>query len=313
MANSTLIDWSLAARTPTLRYLALRRLLGQSGEEPAVQKARQEMLAEGPIPSILARQAANGAWIGERSYYTPKYTSTHWSMLLLVELCADPADPRLRLGADFMLARTEQELREVLRRGEVGLSCFWGNLLRYGLYAGAAQDERIERIGRYLVHDALEGGWRCRHNGDLPCAWGAARALWGLAAIPPGQRSSDVLAAIQKGVSFLLEEYDLAPASYPPADRLNAAWSRLNFPLFYQADVLFVLRALADLEALDHPGARRALAWLQERRLPTGRWRGASPFRLRTWDLHLDREETDRWISLQAAIILRKAFPQLPI
>ncbi len=84
-------------------------------------------------------------------------------------------------------------------------------------------------------------------------------------------------------------------------------WLRLNFPLFYQADILFVLRVAAELGALDHPGAGPALAWLAARRRADGTWHGTSPFRGRTWAALADREETDRWVTLHAAILLDAA------
>jgi hypothetical protein len=107
----------------------------------------------------------------------------------------------------------------------------------------------------------------------------------------------------------LLEEHSLMQANYPTSEggHIHEVWSRLNFPLFYQADILFVLRALADANALDRPGAQDALGWLAQRRRPDGRWSGASPFRQRTWRAIGDRGETDRWVSLQAATVLKQA------
>jgi hypothetical protein len=66
---------------------------------------------------------------------------------------------------------------------------------------------------------------------------------------------------------------------------------------------LLVLRALAALGELGRSGAESALDWLRARQTSDGRWHGASPFHQRTWPLG-DREETDRWVSLQAALIL---------
>jgi len=296
----------MAARTPSIRYLTLRQLLGRPDTDAGVQAAWQAMKATSPIPAILAEQTEAGHWAGERSYYTPKYVSTHWSMLLLAELAADGADPRLRRGAAFMLAATQDELERAIQREAHGLSCFWGNLLRYALHGGYAGDPRVPSIVRYLARDAQEGGWRCAHNDGLPCAWGAARALWGLVALPGALRSPEAEAAIQSGLAFLLEAHRLVEADYPTSGGVHSLWSRLNFPLFYQADILFVLRVLAELGSLAHPGARPALAWLAARRKADGRWRGASPFRRRTWPVLADAEETDRWVSLQAALVLRQ-------
>jgi hypothetical protein len=128
-----------------------------------------------------------------------------------------------------------------------------------------------------------------------------------LAAIPKRMRSPAVCRAIRQGLDFLLAPGSLPGADYPVPDggRVHSIWSRLNFPLFYQADVLFVLRVAAELGALDQPGAQDAMAWLAGRRQKNGRWRGSSPFRRRTWPQLGGTEETSRWVTLQADTLLR--------
>lgn len=304
VVDDQLVGWLMESSIPSIRYLALRRLVGLAEEDAAVQRERRAMAESGPIPLILARQAEGGNWTGESSFYTPKYTSTHWSMMLLAELQADPADERLRHGADFMLATTEKKVAAALAKREPGWECLWGNMLHYIAYAGLGDDPRAQPVIEYLCRSALESGWRCAWNWELPCGWGAARGLWGLAALPPEERTGRIAAALEAGLHFLLDAYDPVAADYPNHG-VSQMWGRLNFPLFYQADVLFVLRLAAQLGALDRPGAQRALAWLAGRRNKQGRWRGASPFRSRTTlEVAPDREETDRWVSLFAAAVI---------
>jgi hypothetical protein len=156
----------------------------------------------------------------------------------------------------------------------------------------------------YLCRAALDTGWRCHSNWDMPCGWGAARGLWGLAALPAGQRSGQVAEALEAGLHFLLEAYSMVDADYPNQG-VSQYWRRLSFPIFYQADILFMLRLALLLDALDRPGAQRALDWLAQRRNKQGRWRGSSPFRSRTTrEVAPDREETDRWVSLFAAEVI---------
>ena len=114
--------------------------------------------------------------------------------------------------------------------------------------------------------------------------------------------------AIERGVAFLLEDGRLADAAYPgPAGRqIHPLWFDLNFPLFYQADILFALRVLAELEVLDRPGAAPALTWLATR-CREGRWRGCNPYGNRTWPDLRSRAETNRWVTLQAQRILMRA------
>ena len=305
----TLLPWLLAARTPSIRYLALRQLLGRPATNPEVRVAREDMEAEGPIPLILAGQGEDGHWRHERSYYTPKYTATHWSLVLLAELAADQGTPGLRRGAAFMLSTTAAELRHNLTQGKHGQACFWGNLLRYALQGGLHADPTLAQIVEYLVGEAQQG-WACPWNDGLPCAWGAARALWGLAALK-GQQVGRTRTAIDRGLAFLLEEHDLTQGNYPTPGKAHPLWRRLSFPLFYQADILFVLRVVAELGALQRPGAQEALAWLRGQRRPDGRWRGTAPFKRRTWPILLDdQEEVDRWVSCHAAWVLQRAEEQ---
>ena len=306
MNNSDFIQWLLLAKTPSIRNITLRQLLRRLEGDADVETEQQKMKITGPIPVILSHQAVAGCWSGERSYYTPKYTSTHWSMLMLAELSADGSDPRLRKGAAFMLAATQDELKMTLEKGGHGLSCFWGNLLRYALHCGQADNSQIQDIIHYLANDA-QNDWCCSYNGGLPCAWSTARALWGLAALPAHQRPPHVEATIQSGLTFLLEDHHLIEADYPTSGQVHPLWFRLNFPLYYQSDILFVLRVVAELRALDHPGAHSALEWLVSQRRPGGRWHGTSLFWRRTWPGLAESEETSRWVSLFSSIILRQA------
>lgn len=305
--KETIVNWLLASQVPSIRYLTLRELLGKAADDPEVQAAWEEIQTSGPVAEMLSHQTEAGNWEGERGYYTPKYVSTHWNMLLLVELAADGTDARFRRGVEFMLADTQAELEEYLQTGGQKYACFYGNLLRYALHGGFLADARTQNVIEYLIRDAAEYKWRCPINGDLPCAWGAARALFGLAAIPVEKRTIEIETAVQSGIQLLLEDYELLSGNYPTPEKVHSMWSKLNFPLFYQADVLFVLRVLAELGRLDHASARPALDWLQGFRRTDGTLRGSSPYRSRTWKSVAGKEDTHRWVTLHAEMILQKA------
>ncbi|MGD0173765.1 MAG: hypothetical protein ABSC61_04920 [Anaerolineales bacterium] len=309
MKENEFTSWLIGAETPSIRYATLRDLLNLSESNRRVIAARRDILRQGPAPAILSRQTAAGNWKNERSYYTPKYFSTHWRMLLLEELRADGSDPRYRQGMRFMLETTAEELDRRLQENNFGSSCFWGNLLRYSLRAERAGEPKVENLVRLLVGSIQSENCRCTHNYGKPCAWGVVRSLYGLAAIPAPRRSREVRSAIAHGIDFLTEDGRLLRAGYPtPGNRPpNPLWFKLNFPLFYQADLLFTLRVLGELDALHRPGVQPALDWLEGLRGRNGRWRGRSPFRQRTWKQLGGREETERWISLQSATILRRA------
>ena len=248
-----LTSWLMDSPTPSIRYLTLRRLLERSEADADVQAARRAMHRGGAIPTILDQQTPAGFWRGAPGFYARKYNGTHWSMILLTELAADPDDPRMQRAVDYMLGATAHNHmlegdfdKSLPSSAQYGFSCLWGNILRYSAYCGRADDPRARRMAEYMARNLTRGGCDCVHNAYLPCAWGAVRALWGLAALP--MRSATVSAAIDSALDFLLDsEYQLAVGDYPTPGTIHKLWSKLSFPLFYQADVLFTLRVLGEL------------------------------------------------------------------
>jgi hypothetical protein len=303
------IQWLLGSSIATIRYQTRTQLLGLPVNDPAVLKDYQSIQDDGAVPAILDRQTAPGQWPYINHFYTPKYVSTHWSLMLLEELKVDPHNERFQAGAKYMLAATHKDILSRLSSGNHGWTCLWGNIIRYELYAQRWEDERLQSMLELTASSLEKHHCQCQYNSDNPCSWGAARGLWALAAIPQQQRSIRVENAIQQGVDFLLASLNQYLQQKPihPGEKTNPLWRKLSFPIFYHADILFVLRVLAELNNLQHPQAQPALTWLQNLRKPNGQWRGSSPFRQRTWPEMGAPEETSRWVSLQAAAILHQA------
>lgn len=300
--TTALADRLLESEIPSIRYFTLRNLLNLPESHPDVIAVQKAIMQTNPVTGILAKQTPKGHWDDDNNFYQPKYTSTHWSMMLLTEFHVQPDDERFQRGIDFMLEATQDRLFHWL---EQGVLCFWGNMLRYVAHGNRLDDARVKYLLDGIEQEALQLNWTCPHNSGLPCAWGVARTLWALAAIPSEKRTEGITKVIENGLDFLLTKYPLHEAAYPTNGTVHKMWHKLNFPLFYQTDILFVLRVLADLGQLRHAGTQDALNWLREKQLKNGRWRGASPYRSRTWSMLGSNEETSRWVSLQAAMILK--------
>src|SRR5213593_963820 len=100
--------------------------------------------------------------------------------------------------------------------------------------AGSITDDGFVTYHRWATSGPSFG---CGINGGEPCAWGAIKALRGLAAILPRRRNAPIRAAIDHGVAFLLSR-DPAVADYPTDTRISSTWFKLGFPSGYTADVL---------------------------------------------------------------------------
>ncbi len=295
------LPWLLERRDPAVRAQALRLLEGRSARDPELREAQPRAMSSPPISTILTRQRADGGWSVD--YYSPKYTSTHWEMEQLVEFGVEGSDPRVRRGARHMLERYEQGLASWLSQDH-GLSCFYGTVLRYLCHAGFGSDARVEPIAARLCRDSKVFEGACFINGELPCAWGYARLLWGLAALPAQSRTREVERTLRRGADWLLA-HRLERGAFPTNTKPSHLWRTLNFPLFYQADVLFILRVLAEIGALDDPRAQPALAWLLARQDERGRWHGKAPY----VDRMPAKIDTSKWVTLQTAWVLKVAFP----
>lgn len=303
--NQTTVAWLLESPTPSIRYLTLTDVMGKPEDDPQVKAARLSITTHPPVSHILDKQAPEGYWQYAKHYYSPKYRSSHWSMLLLSELGMDPHHTAMQQGMAFMQTSFEDDRR--LRDAEAPYwGCLSGNALRYHLYCGNTDQAFMGHLLDFVVKD-LQQLSRCRYNNELPCAWGVVRDLYGLALLPVEKRSPEVQAAIRSGLKFLLEDHDLLEADYPYIEKVHPTWSKLSFPLFYQADVLFVLRVAKELGALDYPQAVHGLEWLVSKRTQGGTWNGDSPYRQRTWPILARGDTVNRWISLQAMRVLAAA------
>ncbi len=100
---SDIIPWLMDRSDPSVRYWTLTKLLGRTEKDAQVIETRRAIMERGPVVEILSHCAGDGRWEGERSYYTRKYTSTHWQLLLLAELAADGRDERIAAACRRMI------------------------------------------------------------------------------------------------------------------------------------------------------------------------------------------------------------------
>jgi len=305
------IPWLLERSDPAVRALTLRHLLDRGPRDAELREARQDAMSSPPISTILKGQRPEGAWPGPdlKQWNASKYKGTHWSNLLLVEYGADPNDPRVRRGARWILDALgdpkASDLDWIFGRDH-GVSCFTGSVVRYVAAAGYGTDPRLEPLLQRLVGESKKYDAACYINGDQPCAWGYARLVWGLAALPETARPREVQRTLRRGVEFLLS-YRVERGRYPTDTAPSYLWRQLSFPLFYQADVLFVLRAIDAAGAIDDDRAQPAIGWLLARQDERGRWGGRSPYAARM----PSRVDASKWVTLQACTILKHAFPEI--
>jgi hypothetical protein len=326
------LPWLLEPDTPAVRHLALRQLLDQPEDAPEVRQARAAAMHTDPIATILAAQQPAGFWIKPGPGYAPKYRGTVWQLIFLDQLGADGSDPRVQAACEYVLSHTQAETGGFVASGSkreappppaFAIHCLHGNLLRALLGFGRLKDERVQRaidwqahsitgedFTRYYRSGTSGPGFCCAANEQLPCAWGAIKALLALARIPPERRAPHVTRAIDQGAAFLLS-CDPATAAYPAGwgnAKPSQSWFRLGFPSGYVADVLQNLAVLCELGYAKDARLQPAVDWLLSKQEPSGHWRNQYAYNGKTW-VDVDKQgQPSKWVTLRACSVLKMVY-----
>ena len=273
-----------------------------------------------------------GYWVKPGVGYGPKYTGTVWQVIFLDQLGADPTDAKVHAACDYVLANTQTESGGFGTSGSKKPSppppstvahCLNGNLLRALLGFGRIDDERVqwaidwqarsitgEGFDRYYASGTSGPGFCCAANDGLPCAWGAIKALRGLARVPPERRAPYVRRAIDQGIDFLVS-CDPAVADYPAGwgnTKPSGSWFKLGFPSGYVADVLQNLETLAELGVAQDQRLRPAITWLLGKQDDHGQWTNQYAYNGKTWSDIERQGQPSKWVTLRACTVLKRVY-----
>jgi hypothetical protein len=318
------------AKNPGVRLFALTDLLDLPADDADVVDARAAVMRDGPVPVILAHQEATGYWEKPGEGYYTKYRGTVWSVIYLAQLGADPADPRVRAGCEYLLenGRAASGVFSLTGTPSGNIHCLAGNLGAALLDLGFGGDERLnqalelmarfatgEGIApteekkaplRYLRSGSCGPGFLCSANNRLPCAWGAVKVLRTLARIPEARRSPVLQAAFEATVGFLFS-VDPATAGYPAgySDKPSRSWFRFGFPVFYVTDVLQTAEALTEAGYGGDPRLAATYDLILSKRDGESRWKMEYSYQGKTWADVEARGKASKWVTLRALRVLK--------
>jgi hypothetical protein len=303
-------------------------LLERPDDDPEARRALAAAMQADPIAAILAAQRPDGYWEKPGPGYATKYRGTVWQVIFLDQLGADGDDPRVRAACAYVLTHSQADTGGFAASGtstsppppSAVIHCLNGNLLRALLGFGWLDDRRVQRaidwqaraitgegVERYSQSGTSGPGFRCAANEKLPCAWGAVKALLGLARVPAGRRAPCVQRAIDQGVAFLLSR-DPATADYPAGwgnAGPSASWFKLGFPSGYVADVLQNLEVLCELGHAGDPRLRPAIEWMLGQQDRQGRWKNRYAYHGKTWVDIEQQGQPSKWVTLRACRVLK--------
>jgi hypothetical protein len=301
------VDW-LMAGDPAIRWQAMRDVVGAGSR--TVEREREKVSREGWGARLLAQQQANGMWAG--GLYTPKWTSTHYTLLALRDLGVSPGNRQCSRGCGLILDVGLQPdggvnygaSSERNRRGEACVSGMSLSILSYF----RIDDDRVDAIADYLLSEQMaDGGWNCRRPGGATHSSmnTTISALEGLRHYELFRRRkrSEVRAASRRGREFLLAHRLFR--SHRTGKIIKSEFMRFVFPPRWHYDVLRALDHFRDVDAPRDERLAEGIALIEDRRGADGRWTLTYRYPGKSY-FNMERVgEPSRWNTLRALRVLR--------
>ncbi len=322
--NEKTVQWLLEEDNPSVRYFTLKDILLLPEDHPELVKARERIMTDGPVVSILDKQNDDGSWGVADKFYTMKYQGTVWQVLILAELGAIPND-RLRQACEFLFRMSQSDDRGFSmaygKKSGSGLQskvipCLTGNVTWSLIRLGYLEDERVQAAIDWIVRNqrADDGdkpdlpGWKyekqiacfSRHT----CFMGIVKSLKALAAIPRERRSEAVQRKIDELVEFILMHH-IYKRSHDLEKESKPGWKRFGFPLMYQTDILEILSIFSELNVEDDR-MEEALQLLKDKQVTAERWKLENTFNGKMLVDIEKKGEPSKWITLRALNVLKR-------
>jgi hypothetical protein len=257
--------------------------------DTAIADLRQRLTAQ-----ALARQDDAFRWgfdakqareRPEYLYYSPNFTSTLWTLVLLADIEAPPDTPQVKPALRLVHERFYDPEHGIFRlpgMSHFPIPCLNGNMLYLHHYFGAPPAEvRENTTAFFAAYQRFDNGDfktpsaypYCSNTacyGKHTCYWGVTRLLKGISFIPKTQRTQAEQLLLESCIDFVLR-HEVCFGCRHPDRLLHRDIGRLTFPNFYKSDFLEILWLLGR-EGVRDRRMSRAVDLLRSRMKDGGAW-----------------------------------------
>lgn len=322
--------WLLEECGAEVRYLALRDLQDLPTDDPSLLHAKEAAHRQGLIVHILSHMDERGFWVSPGAGYSPKYTGSVWSLIMLAQLGADlHMDERIARACAYLLDHSLTKDGQFTTSGTPSstIDCLQGNLCAALLDLGC-HDARLERAFAWMARTTTGQGlapkeerdaplryyayqcgpdFACGANWGLPCAWGAVKVMLAFSKLSREQHTPLIEQAIQHGIDFLLS-VDPASAQYPREEGKapSGNWWRFGFPLFYVTDLLQLVEVLVALGYGHDARLANAVQLIRDKQTAQGSWLLEYSYAGKIWVEIGEKKQPNPWVTLRALRILKR-------
>ena len=158
MTNQEIINWLLEGDV-SIQYQAYRDLLGENRED-----LRNRIATEGFGANFLSKRKREGHW--GKAFYQPKWTSSHYTLFDLRNLCISPENKLIKESIVIILKNEIADDGGIMPFGKSRLSdlCINGMFLNYASYFKTNEYDLKPVVDCILSQIMPDGGFNCRSN-----------------------------------------------------------------------------------------------------------------------------------------------------
>jgi len=271
MTDNQIVNWLLRG-DPSVRWQVYTDLL--DSDEQTIWKERTKITTEGWGSRLLSHQDQIGTWAN--GIYSPKWTSTTYTLILLRRLGLDPGNQKAQKGALILLNKGFYKDGGInfFKSLKYSETCVTGMVLSILSYFNI-RHKRLISVAEHLLKQQMEdGGWNCqRPKGAIHGSFHTTiSVLEGLLEYM-GKFSDyhdDILKSRNRAMEFLLNHRLFK--SHRTGKITDPKMTRFSFPPRWRYDVM---RSLDYFQKIHAPWDERfsdAIHLLLKKRLPDGRW-----------------------------------------
>ncbi len=304
-----ILNW-LMEGDPAIRFQVLRDLVGDT---EAAAREKERITAEGWGARLLSLQDPVGTWAN--GIYGPKWTSTHYTMMLLRRFEAEPV-PAIQKACKILLDKgfyPKDNGINFFPSWKQSEHCVTGMVLSI-LATFRYVDPRLHLPAGYLFKCQMpDGGWNCNdHLGHTHSSFHTTiSALEGLRAyekhiLPRDPNKANQEAVIEtrdRALEFLLQHR--LYCSHRTGEPVDIRMTRFSFPPRWYYDIMRALDFAQDVDAPRDERFSDAVAILKKKETPEGKWKVQNHHTGRIY-FHMEKTGSpSRWNTLRALRILK--------
>lgn len=308
MISHDIISWLLKSDI-SIQYQCRRDLLDEN--VPDLQKRIDK---EGWAAELMFRRNPDGSW--GRGFYSPKWTSSHYSLLDLRHLCVYPDNPLIlesieKIALENKAADGGINPAKTIPESDV---CVNGMFLNYASYFGLSQKYLTSVIDFIISQQLPDGGFNCQLNrtgakhsslhSTLSIAEGICEYL-----THDYEYRREELAAQEKACREFMLMHQLY-ISDRTGEIIKPDFLRLVYPGRWKYDILRALDYFRYAECSYDERMEAAIQQILKKQEKNGRWKLRAHY---PGKHHFEMEEAgraSRWNTLRALRVLKHFKPQ---